>query len=96
MKAIRLVDGQAEVAILEKGNQVEILVRDTGIGMSEEEISQLFKEFVRIKNVRTRGISGSGLGLSIVSKIAELYGGHIQVKSEPDVGSEFKIVLPLT
>ena len=51
-------------------------------------------EFVRIKNVRTRGISGSGLGLSIASKIAELYGGHIQVKSEPDVGSEFKIVLP--
>lgn len=88
--------GSVEVAILEKGNQVEILVRDTGIGMSEEEISQLFTEFVRIKNVRTRGISGSGLGLSIVSKIAELYGGHIQVKSEPDVGSEFKIVLPLS
>ena len=60
VKAIRLVDGQAEVVILK------------------------------------RGISGSGLGLSIVSKIAELYGGHIQVKSEPDVGSEFKIVLPLT
>ncbi len=87
--------GKVEVATLEKENQVEILVRDSGIGMSEEEISQLFKEFVRIKNVRTKGITGSGLGLSIVSKIAELYGGHIQVKSEPDVGSEFKIVLPL-
>ena len=87
--------GKVEVATLEKENQVEILVRDSGIGMSEEEISQLFKEFVRIKNSRTKGITGSGLGLSIVSKIAELYGGHIQVKSEPDVGSEFKIVLPL-
>ncbi len=41
-------------------------------GMNEEEVSQLFKEFVRIKNKRTRGITGSGLGLSIVQKIAEL------------------------
>ena len=74
---------------------VEILVKDTGIGMSETEVSQLFKEFVRIKNTRTKGISGSGLGLSIVSKIAELYGGHIDVKSIPDKGSEFRVILPL-
>jgi signal transduction histidine kinase len=64
--------------------------------MSEEEISRLFKEFVRIKNVKTRGISGSGLGLSIVSKIADLYGGHIQVKSTPNRGSEFRVILPFT
>jgi signal transduction histidine kinase len=86
--------GKVEVSTLNKENHVEILVKDTGIGMNEEEVSQLFKEFVRIKNVQTRGISGSGLGLSIVSKIADLYGGHIQVESTPDSGSEFKIVLP--
>lgn len=86
--------GSVELQILKQGGKMEIMVRDTGIGMDEQEISQLFKEFVRIKNKRTKGISGSGLGLSIVHKIAELYGGHIQVKSEPDKGSEFRVSLP--
>lgn len=88
--------GEVEVSVHQRDQVVEILVKDTGIGMSEEEISQLFKEFVRIKNSRTRGISGSGLGLSIVSKIAELYGGHIHVKSTPEKGSEFSVILPLS
>jgi signal transduction histidine kinase len=88
--------GLVEVSVYRREQAVEILVRDTGIGMEEQEISQLFKEFVRIKNNRTRGISGSGLGLSIVSKIAELYGGHIHVKSVPEKGSEFRVILPLT
>lgn len=86
--------GTIELQILKQGGKMEIMVRDTGIGMNEQEISQLFKEFVRIKNKRTKGISGSGLGLSIVHKIAELYGGHIQVISEPDKGSEFRVSLP--
>jgi len=88
--------GSVVVSTLSRENHAEILIRDTGIGMSEEEVSQLFKEFVRIKNVKTRGITGSGLGLSIVSKIADLYGGHIQVKSSPNKGSEFKVILPFS
>lgn len=86
--------GMVELRVQQKGKTLEILVKDTGIGMSEEEVSQLFKEFVRIKNSRTRGIDGSGLGLSIVSKIAELYGGHIHVESIPHKGSEFSVILP--
>jgi signal transduction histidine kinase len=86
--------GSIELQILKQVGKLEIVVRDTGIGMNEQEISQLFKEFVRIKNKQTKGILGSGLGLSIVHKIAELYGGHIQVKSEPDKGSEFRVSLP--
>ncbi len=87
--------GEVELVLRQKEQMLEILVRDTGIGMSEEEVSQLFKEFVRIKNSRTRGITGSGLGLSIVSKIAELYGGHIEVDSVPEKGSVFSVILPL-
>jgi signal transduction histidine kinase len=87
--------GEVELCLRQKQQHLEILVKDTGIGMSEEEVSLLFKEFVRIKNSRTRGISGSGLGLSIVSKIAELYGGHIHVESVPEKGSEFSVILPL-
>ncbi len=87
--------GVVQLSVHEQNERIEIVVRDTGIGMSDHEVSQLFKEFVRIKNSRTQGITGSGLGLSIVSKIAELYGGFIQVKSEPDKGSEFRVILPV-
>ena len=86
--------GRVELEIGATEGQTEIIVRDTGIGMSREEISQLFKEFVRIKNNKTRGIEGSGLGLSIVNSIAEKYKGHIEVKSRPDKGSEFKVIFP--
>jgi len=88
--------GQVEIRIAAGGGLVELSVRDSGIGMSESEVSQLFREFVRIKNTHTRGITGSGLGLSIVSKIAELYGGRIGVESLPGQGSTFKVILPET
>ncbi len=87
--------GYVELSLSNQNGMMEILVRDNGIGMSDEEVSKLFREFVRIKNKRTKGIAGSGLGLSIVHKIAELYGGNIHVESEPDVGSEFRVTLPL-
>jgi signal transduction histidine kinase len=76
-----------------EGGQVSIAVSDTGIGMSEEEAAKLFGEFVRIKNEKTRNILGSGLGLSIVKKLAQLYGGDATVTSWPDIGSTFTVVL---
>lgn len=87
--------GFVELILRNQDGMMEILVRDNGIGMNDEEVSQLFREFVRIKNKRTKGITGSGLGLSIVQKIAKLYGGNIHVESEPDSGSEFRVTLPL-
>ena len=77
----------------EKGPGVRIRVSDTGIGLSRDEAAKLFNDFVRIKNKRTKGILGSGLGLSIVKKLATLYGGEASVESQPDVGSEFTVVL---
>jgi signal transduction histidine kinase len=88
-------DGSVDLTIQKLDGDVHVIVRDTGIGMDREEVALLFKEFVRIKNPRTKGIAGSGLGLSIVGKIVELYGGHIRVESEPDNGSEFRVALPL-
>lgn len=73
---------------------IRIAVADTGIGMNEKELAKLFGDFVRIKNEKTRGIEGSGLGLSTIKKIAGLYGGDILVVSQPDVGSTFTFVLP--
>ncbi len=85
--------GRVDVRIGEEGDQVTIQVSDTGIGMSAEESARLFQDFTRIKNQKTRGIMGSGLGLSIVRKLAELYGGTVSVTSEPDVGSTFTVAL---
>ncbi len=71
-----------------------ISVADTGIGMNPDEREMLFEEFSRIKNEKTRNISGSGLGLSIVKKVVELYHGVIEVKSEPERGSVFTVMIP--
>ncbi len=87
--------GSVVLQVSNQEGKMEIAVQDSGYGMNEREVSQLFQEFVRIKNKRTKGITGSGLGLSIVQKIAELYGGHIRVESEPDKGSIFRVILPV-
>ncbi|MFW6061513.1 MAG: sensor histidine kinase [Planctomycetota bacterium] len=85
--------GRVDVTLEADDGEVTVAVSDTGIGMSEEEQNKLFQEFTRIKNEKTRNILGSGLGLSIVRKIASLYGGRIEVDSEPDVGSTFTLHL---
>ena len=85
--------GRVDVALRSEEKQAVIAVSDTGIGMSEEESKQLFGEFVRIRNEKTHHILGSGLGLSIVKKLALLYGGDVTVESRPDVGSTFTVTL---
>jgi two-component system sensor histidine kinase/response regulator len=75
-------------------NEFMLSVEDTGIGINDEERAILFEEFSRIKNDKTRNISGSGLGLSIVKKVVELYNGTINVESIPDKGSIFTVIIP--
>lgn len=70
-------------------------MKDTGIGLSKEESDKLFNEFFRVKSEQTRHITGSGLGLSIVKRIADLYKGDIKVDSAPGVGSSFTVILPM-
>lgn len=86
-------DGKVDVKISSNDNYVIINVSDTGIGMKEEELKRLFKDFVRIKNDQTRNILGSGLGLSTVNKLAQLYDGKINVQSEFSKGSVFTVEL---
>ncbi|MFN8258305.1 MAG: hybrid sensor histidine kinase/response regulator [Bacteroidales bacterium] len=87
--------GKVIVTIFTESSNIKIVVKDTGIGMTDEEMQTLFKEFVRIKNEKTRGITGSGLGLSIIKKIVSLYNGEILTQSEPGKGTTFTIVLPV-
>ena len=74
---------------------LEIKVVDSGIGMSTTEIDKIFDDFVRIKNDKTKNITGSGLGLSIVKKLIDNYAGKIDVTSIPDQGSTFIVRLPI-
>lgn len=95
--AVKYNKDNGEVSIYIKGsdNNIQIEVSDTGIGMTEEETAKLFQDFVRIKNVKTRNITGSGLGLSILKKIVEeVYNGTVTVHSEPDKGTKFTVTLP--
>ncbi len=87
-------EGEVSLVVKQEKQKVTIIVEDTGIGMSDEEMANLFQEFVRIKNNKTKNITGSGLGLSIVRKIAEEYNGTVNVESEPDKGSKFIVELP--
>jgi signal transduction histidine kinase len=85
--------GSVRVALSRHGDFVEIAVRDTGIGLSREDAAKIFNDFVRIKNVKTRGIEGSGLGLATVKRIAGMYHGDALVTSEVDQGSTFTVTL---
>lgn len=86
-------NGQVDISISQEGEEFRIRVADTGIGMSEQDCSRLFNDFVRIKNEKTSKILGSGLGLSTVKKIALLYEGDVSVSSEVDKGSVFTVTL---
>jgi two-component system, sensor histidine kinase and response regulator len=86
--------GRVDIIIDSSDAEVFLIFTDTGIGISEADRENLFTEFMRIKNERTKNISGSGLGLSIVRKVIELYHGTIKVESTPDLGTVFTVRLP--
>ncbi|MCP4301986.1 MAG: hybrid sensor histidine kinase/response regulator, partial [Gammaproteobacteria bacterium] len=85
--------GQVRIAITGDAENVTISVSDTGIGMSAEDLDSLFGEFVRIKNDKTRLIEGSGLGLSILRRLARINGGEVTVTSVEDEGTSFTVTL---
>jgi two-component system phosphate regulon sensor histidine kinase PhoR len=78
-----------------KGDFLVTSISDTGVGLKPEEKDRLFQEFFRAKNKFTRGISGTGLGLTIVKRIVESYHGKIEVESEFERGTTFTIYLPI-
>lgn len=87
-------NGSVCLTLKRAGDYIILKVADTGIGMSEEDLSRLFEEFVRIKNSKTQDIRGTGLGLAIVRNIVELYQGTVSVRSEPDAGTTLIVELP--
>ncbi|MFQ6059648.1 MAG: sensor histidine kinase, partial [Anaerolineae bacterium] len=82
------------VSLRENPDYVVGTVRDTGIGIAPEDLSKVFEEFYRADNARAMVLRGTGVGLSIVKRIVESYGGKVWVESELGRGSKFSFALP--
>ena len=90
-----LVDlGEVEVALTADVNGVVLCVRDSGIGIPDEEQEHLFERFYRASAATTRAISGAGLGLTIAKAIVEGHGGQIAVSSRAGAGTSMRATLP--
>jgi two-component system phosphate regulon sensor histidine kinase PhoR len=89
-----LPGGHVYVSVRKRGDHVDFAVKDTGIGIPEDKQKRVFERFYRADTSRSRKISGSGLGLSIVKHIAEYHNGTITLRSKENHGTEIIIHLP--
>ncbi|MBF0614120.1 MAG: response regulator [Magnetococcales bacterium] len=89
---VRLV--VSEIETTERERRVQFVVQDTGIGMSPEQLSKLFKEFTQADSSTTRRYGGTGLGLTIGKRLVDLMGGELTVTSEEGKGTQFRFTLP--
>ncbi|HEY0971210.1 MAG TPA: ATP-binding protein [Gemmatimonadales bacterium] len=87
-------EGSVTLSLTVDDGMVRFGVRDTGIGITEGDRSLLFQPFTQIESGLTRRYGGSGLGLHISDRLADLLGGRIEVSSTPGEGSVFELVLP--
>lgn len=94
--AIKYTDpgGRVSVRIATEGDDITVIVTDTGIGISEHDQAQLFREFFRSTNPAALVRPGTGLGLSIVSRIVSRHSGTVEIASERDAGTTVTVVLP--
>lgn len=87
--------GSVEVKALNRDNNLVLMVKDTGIGMTAKEREHLFEKFYRVKSKKTEDIVGTGLGLWITKQIIELMKGTIMIDSMENVGTQVTLEFPL-
>ncbi|OLQ91857.1 hypothetical protein BIY21_12640 [Vibrio ponticus] len=86
--------GSVVVAVRHDSNQLSITVRDSGCGMSHEQMLNIYQPFTQADATISRKFGGTGLGLSIVKNLLELMDGDIELESTPGIGSLIKITIP--
>ncbi len=91
-----LEGGRVWVEAVREGDFLHVSVCDTGIGIAEDELASIFDKFYQVKDVKSGGHEGTGLGLPITKHLVELHGGTISVKSRPGQGSRFELIFPLS
>ncbi|MEH2465529.1 hybrid histidine kinase/response regulator HrmK [Nostoc sp.] len=87
--------GSVGLRVAPKGVFVHFTVWDTGTGISQQDQAQLFEPYFQIAKAVAGGVEGTGLGLAVTRKLAEIHGGSVKVESEVDRGSRFILILPL-
>ncbi len=85
--------GKVEVSVSEEGKFGRIVVKDTGIGINNEDLNRIFERFYRVDKDRSKSVGGTGLGLAIVKHIVEAHNSKVDVKSQSGLGSEFSFLL---
>jgi len=87
--------GTLEVTTSLSGGLANLVFKDSGIGIGQEDLQHIFDRFYRVKGKATRHITGSGLGLSLVKEVVEAHQGYIDVQSAPDQGTTFTLSFPV-
>lgn len=88
-------DGQIDIHLESRANDVLIQIKDTGVGIPEEDLPYIFERFYRTDKSRARETGGTGIGLALVQQITQLHKGMIEVESTPGLGSHFTVILPV-
>jgi PAS domain S-box-containing protein len=88
-------EGEIVVAVYARDDEAVLEVRDTGTGIDPEEVPKIFERFHRVRSAHARTHEGSGIGLSLVRELVALHGGVVEVSSEPERGSTFRVRIPL-
>jgi signal transduction histidine kinase/CheY-like chemotaxis protein len=87
--------GEVRVSAVQRGHTVTFSVSDTGIGIAIADQERIFEDFIQIESSLQKQVKGTGLGLPLSHKLAELLGGSISVRSKPGQGSTFTVSIPL-
>ena len=88
------LDGEVAVALRAAGTSVQLIVRDTGVGIPESELPRLFERFHRVQGQRGRTTEGTGIGLALVQELVRLHGGKVCAQSVFGSGTTFSVTLP--
>ncbi|HEY9873210.1 MAG TPA: ATP-binding protein [Candidatus Obscuribacterales bacterium] len=88
-------EGEIAISLKCRGSHVELGIRDTGIGIPQDELEQIFDRFHQVRGSRSRTHEGTGIGLALVKELIELHGGTIAVSSTVGAGTTFTISVPL-
>ena len=87
-------NGSVTVTVREAEDNVQLSVKDTGVGIPFEYQDRVFERFFRADNSRSQELPGTGLGLSIVKHAAQIHNAKIQLDSQPDEGTEITVIFP--
>lgn len=82
------------ITLLEQNDMIVFSIKDTGYGISQEDLPHIFEKFYRSKNSNITKQTGSGLGLPMTAEIVHLHGGEVEVQSDPGEGTQFTIIMP--